>query len=746
MGDDGDEELALLGGLTGGLTVSVLLVELVGILQSHLLEGGDVHGHVMPAGLVDVVVDVLGLHHADGSQSVVLAVTVGIGHVVALHPALDVILGHIEPETDAAGVLQLDGLAVHTQTDPGVVTGVGLLGGQTVDLQAHGVITVVDLTVVAISQGELQVVVTVVVGTAVDDVPHIQISLAALKVPQDLGALAQVELNGGGGIGTHVQGSGQGAGEVNGSVLLIHSDEVQAVKAAEGLVGGGEGHVVITQTDLLGNTVHESGCLHGNLSGLAEGNGNNGLLEVQGVGGNDDHGLLAHDLTVVDHLSSDLTLGTVGGKDTVLNGTHAGFLDSPLNVSGDIHLGTDGVSTQSVEGHGSAGSVVLIIGGQVGAGKLTVRGSGGNHQNGIGGRTLTAIGQGAVDLQILTGTLRAEGGGSAAVAVCGNDTTHLDHVLSHLVGGEAGGVGSLLTVGNGDHQRAVGADAHEGSGGDTRAVIFFVLIHGITVGVGLDQEGEQHGDSLLLPAGQRVQGAADPSLGHIGGTGLAGNGVIIVVDDNDGLNAAIVLALNEAAVGVELTVQDGVTERLTDEVRVLLIVSLGVPAQGAVGRHNHVTVAQLLGLKSLSRGRLGTVVAFLRPHTLSAGDHLDEGIVDVHDSGVNHLSSGAAIVIQDLLELLNTGSDIPLLLGNDLVVVTSAVGIVIITGERMDGNHARQHDHREDHCQYLRHLTNLHDYSPFLNFWGADIYVNSQWADSFTFTGKAAYSLYALNT
>ena len=714
VGDDGDEELTLLGGLTGGLTVSVLLVELVGILQSHLLEGGDVHGHIMPAGLVDVVVDVLGLHHADGSQSVVGAVAVGIGHVVTLHPALDVILGNIEPETDAAGVLQLDGLAVHAQTDPGVVTGVGLLGGKTVDLQTHGVIAVVDLTVVAVCQRELQVVVTVVVGTAVDDVPLVNVDLAVLKVPQDLGALAQIELNGGGGVAAHVQGSGQGAGKVCGSKCLGHSDEVQAVEGTQSLIGGGEGHVARAQTDLLSNAVHKGGCLHGDLSGLAEGNGNYGLLEVQGVGGHDGHGLLAHDLTVVDHLSGDLTLGAVRLEYTVLDGAHAGFLDGPLNVSGNIHLGTDSVSTQSVEGNGSAGGVVVVVSGQVRAGKLTVRGSGGNHQDGIGGRTLTAVGQGAVHLQVLTGTLRAEGGGSAAVAVCGNDTTHLDHVLSHLVGGETGRVRSLLTVGNGDHQRTVGADAHEGSGGDTRAVIGFVLVHGVTIGIGLDQEAEQHGDSLLLPAGQGIGGAADPGLGHIGGTGLTGDGVVIVVDDHDGGNTAgLEGTVGDTAVAVVLTVQDGVTERLTDEVRVLGVVGLGVPAQGAVGRHDNVTVAQLLGLKGLSGGGLGTVVAFLRPHTLGTGDNLDEGVVDIHDSGVENLSSGTALIVQDLLELLNTGSDIPLLLGNDLVIVTSTVGVVIITGKRVQRNHADQHDHREGHGQNLRHLTNLHSVSPF---------------------------------
>ena len=192
VGNDSQEELALFSSLTSCLSVSILQVELVGILQRDLFKGTDIHGQVMPAGLVDVVVNILGFHHADGCQSIIGAVAVGVSHIVTLDPALDIVLRDIQPEAHGTGIFKNQCFTVNTQSDPGVITGVGLLGGKAVDLQTHGVVAVVNLAVGTVCQGQLQIVVTIVVGSAVDDVPLINGSLAGFKVPEDLGGLAQV--------------------------------------------------------------------------------------------------------------------------------------------------------------------------------------------------------------------------------------------------------------------------------------------------------------------------------------------------------------------------------------------------------------------------------------------------------------------------------------------------------------------------------------------------------------------------
>ena len=697
--NDRDEELTLLI----SLAVAVLKIKLVGILQCDLLKSADVHGHIIPAGLVDIVVYILGFHHADGSHGIINTVSVGVGHIVTLHPALDVILGHVEPETDSASIFKDDCITINTKSDPSILTGVRFLRSKTVDLKTQRIITVVNLSVGAICQRQLQIVITIIIGSAVDDVPLINVDLTVLKVPKNLGTLAKVKLNGSSRLITHIKGCSHSTCNIRRSITFIYSNEVKTTKAAKSLIRNAEGNVIRAKSDLLRNAINGSGCLYRDLGGLPERNRNHRLLKVNLIRGNDGNGLFTHDLAVIDHLCGHSPLGAVGGEHTVNDGTHAGLLDLPLYIGGNLHLGTDGVSAEGVEGNGCAGGVVVIVGGDGRLSELTVCGSSRNDQNGVGGWTLTAVGQRAVNLQVFTGTLRAEGSRTTTVTVSGDDTTHLDHVLSHFIRGEPGGVGSLLTVGNGDHKTTVRPNTNEGSGCDTGTVgstIVRILVHGITIVIGLDQEAEQYGDRLLFPAGQRIGRAADPRLGHIRRSFFTGNGVLVVVDNNDGLYATAVFSLYISAVRITLTVQDGITKRLTDQMRILLVISLGVPAQRAVGSNNYVAVAKLFCFQCLSGGRLGTVVAFLRPHTLSTGNDLNILVVNVHHCGVNNLPASTGIVVQNLLVLCDTGSEVPFFFGNDIVIVTSAVAVIVDTCcQNAYGQHAYKHKRNKQHCQ-----------------------------------------------
>ena len=538
-----------------------------------------------------------------------------------------------------------------------------------------------NLSVGSVCQREIQIVIPVsCVLSVIDDVPYVNVSLTALEVPKNLRALTKIKLNGGSGVSPHIKSCGNGAGNIRGSICFFYRAEAETVKATESFIGCSKNNIIITKTDLLCNTVDFSGSLDGDLRGLTERNGNNRLLEVKGIGSSDVNGLFTDNIPIVDHLSGYGTFDSVGGKDTVCNGTHSLFLNSPLYVGGNIHLGTNSVGTESVKGDRAAGGVEIIVSRHSCTGKHTVCGRSRYNQNSVGGWTLTAVGQRAVNLQVFTGTLRAEGSRTTTVTVSGDDTTHLDHVLSHFIRGETGGVGSLLTVGNGDHKTTVRPNTNEGSGCDTGAVIFPVLIHGITIGIGLDQESEQYGDRLLFPAGQRIGRTTNPGLGHIRRSFFTGNGVLVVVDNNNGLNTTgLKGTVGDTAVAVILTIQDGVTKRLTNEVRILLVVSFGVPAQGAVGRNDYVTVTQLFCFKSLGRSGLNTVVTLLRPHTLCARDDLNKFVVNVNNRCMEYLSASTGIVVQNLLVLFNTGSDIPFFFGNNIVIVTSAVAVVINT-------------------------------------------------------------------
>ena len=397
-----------------------------------------VRGDIMPTGFIDVIVNILGLHQADDVIGIKDAVSVGVCLVVELYPALDIILGNIEPETDSLCVFKRDRLAVNTETDPGILLGVRIRGGKTVGFQTHGIFTVVNLAVFSVSQAQIQIIIPMLrILSVVDHVPLVNIRLTAFKVPKNLGALAEIELYGRGGVCTHIERCGNRTGEIIGCTRFAYSGKFKTVKATERSVGRGKGYVIFSKTDFISNAVNGSRCLYGDRGGLTKRNRHYRLFKRKLVGRSNGNRLFADNLAVINHLNGNLALGTVGFEHTVFNRTHAGFLDLPLYVGGNIHLGTNGIGSESTKFYGTTGGIVVVIGRDLRARKLTVCGSSRNNKDRIRGRTLTAVGQGAVDLQILAGTLRAESSGTTAVTVSGNYTAHLDHVLCHLIGSKA---------------------------------------------------------------------------------------------------------------------------------------------------------------------------------------------------------------------------------------------------------------------------------------------------------------------
>ena len=261
------------------LAISILLVKLIGILQCNFFKVTDVHREIVPAGFVNIIVNILGFHHADCSQGVICTVTVGISHVVTLYPTLNIILGHIEPEAYAASILQNDCITVNAQTNPSIVTGVRLLGCQAVDFKTHGIITVMYLTVGLICQRQLHIVITIIIGSAVNYVPLVNINLTILKVPKNLGSSTEIELNRSSRIFTHIESCSYSTSDISGSISLIYCNEVQSIKRTESLISGVKRYIVCTQTYLLYNTIDHSSSFYWNLYGLTERNSNNGLIK-----------------------------------------------------------------------------------------------------------------------------------------------------------------------------------------------------------------------------------------------------------------------------------------------------------------------------------------------------------------------------------------------------------------------------------------------------------------------------------
>ena len=657
----------------------------IGIIDTGNQNAGistDIHGVVSPTRLIKGVVNLRLVEHGNGILLVVGTVIIGIIPVKNTDPAVLILIGNIYPETDGKSILN-DNAILQIDGNLCIVTCRNVHSGQTVGFQTQRSGSVMDLAVLSGSRadGSMEARLMVTVNNA--GLPCIKVS-HIFKVEEDLGALTQIQSSRCDQVAVN-KSSGQGALQIGGCVLLRNRSELQTVEGTESIVGGGKDNVGILQDNIVQTAVNGGIQTDDNL--LVKRNGHNCLSETEGLGDDDLHRSLTDDLAVVDHLSGSGTNLTVGHEQTVLNGTHGGISHLPGHICGNVSGSTDQVSTEGTELHGAAGGVVHVGSGNGSADELTGCGRGGDDQNTVGGGTLCTVGGTAVDLQLLTGTLGQESGGSAAVTVHGVHAAQRQHELCHLVAVEACGVGSLTTVVHDHNEGTVGLDTHKGTGCGIAGVVLGVLV--LTV---LDQEAKVSGNDLLLPAGDGILGGANQHLGHIGGTGDAV--LLVEVDDETGLGACGLTL----AVLVQLAVQNEVAERLTNQLGMSLVVIAVVPAQSDVHSGDNVAVAVCLGIRSLLRHDLNTVVAGSGNHSLRAGNDLGVGVVEINLHNVGHLSVSAGRVVQHDLRLDNTGSELPVLLGDELVVVISALVIIVIgCSKSIHRDHADQHEGYQQH-------------------------------------------------
>ena len=455
-----------------------------------LIIGADVHGEIFPAGFIPFVVNFGLVDNRNGIFLVELAVTVGIVPVQHADPAVLKLIGDICPETDGFGVFH-DHRFVQEQIELTISAGGDTGSGYGVHVQTHGALAVMYLAVLTGGNAHF-LYKTLIISVNIAGVPDVKV-FVGLEVKQYLGTLAQAHGGSCNQTLAMVQGSGNGAGNVG--RRFGNGGKHEAVKGAKGLVGKFEGDVAFLQHYFDKTVIY--GCDGLQTDFLAVGDGHLRLTEGQAGGDHDLYRALADNLIVIDHLCGCGADSTVGHEDAVFDGTHVGFLKLPGGVLGDLRLGTDKVSTQSAEGHGAAGGVVVIFNSDVCTGKYTVCGGSRYYQNAMGGGALCTVGGRAVDLDLLTGALGQECGRTAAVTVDSLYTAQLDHQFGHLVAVKACGIGRLTTVVHDHDYVAVGLDADEGTGRGIAGMVLRILVHAV-----LHQETEVCGDYLLFPAGQ----------------------------------------------------------------------------------------------------------------------------------------------------------------------------------------------------------------------------------------------------
>ena len=212
-----EEEFARLAGHTVGGVLIVLLISLKG----YLAELADIHREIVPAGFIYVIINVFGLHNANDIIGIEYTVTVRVGLIVPLYPALNIVLGNIEPEANSLCVFKNYCISVNAESYPSVLLGVRILRGKTVGFKAHRVVAVVHLTVGFVSQGKIEIIIPVsCVLSVIDYVPFVDICLTVLEVPKHLGCLAEIKLNGCRGVLTHIQGCRYRARNICGRISL----------------------------------------------------------------------------------------------------------------------------------------------------------------------------------------------------------------------------------------------------------------------------------------------------------------------------------------------------------------------------------------------------------------------------------------------------------------------------------------------------------------------------------------------
>ena len=198
-----------------------------------------------------------------------------------------------------------------------------------------------------------------------------------------------------------------------------------------------------------------------------------------------------------------------------------------------------------------------------------------------------------------------------------------------------------------------------------RCVLVFAIFYNVTAG---------NRDNLILPTVE-ICGRFD--LWHFNLRDIVRAGIAVFVKilvDNKNRRETYCSVNVTAVSGVEknFCIKHNKSKRLVNSVLGVIF----IPAKSCVHSTNYVAVAVGFCPRCLLRHNSGLVVTVYRNHSIIAVNNLNVFIVQVSFHNKKHLSARAVVVVQNNLRLGDTGSDIPILLGYEIVIVVSACGAV----------------------------------------------------------------------
>ena len=554
----------------------------IGIHDADRLTGHDANGsagvsaqvrlHIVPAGPVDTahiraVAVVPGSIRALGIVNERIAIRTGTGSRLhtdsAAEPEVDCPLRGIDPHADAGG--RAGQFNVVREAKAGTLNTVGL--GEIV-VQLHRAVAKADdirplghfsgdilgALIAAAPERGIRAVALVIGIVGGDQVHRIRASLfpvadapgvvdagdhtaEALAVVQRIDLIAIAAVHNDAGLHTNVDGrlrrqAGRSisSGNLGGNrcQIVVRHHKVQALEVTGGIILNGPADISRLHFDIIAVIL----CNQAQIRHLF-------ILQVQ-AGGVERQGIRmmngecggAHNRIVAQQVDHDSTLCPVGNKvdlgliainGGLLQGTHGFIFQLPGHISGNLADGNAGIVNTG--GHDldiRTGGEVIVVGAHSGVIELAAGGCSRANQKSAQRGTLRAVGGGVLHGQLARAlTLRQEGGGTAAIAVCGLHAAQLDHDLGQLIHRHTDSRGNVTAVAYEEHQRAVFLDTDS----RTRCSLTLRVILGALVLAIFHQPVGEAANRLPLTAIQRHRAVADISR-----TVLKDNQVVVILN------------------------------------------------------------------------------------------------------------------------------------------------------------------------------------------------------------------------
>ena len=694
------------------LRLSALCGRFVGILNRHIVVGSQVHVAVHPTVLGNVFLSTLGKRFtiAQKRQMRILTGIVSGGSAgiqFGLHSQIVTgrkLFRDVDPHTQTGCVHAICGIAQNFLTANVEEHIVGPLSERitvgVIQLHAQCVIAILNLTIFSSCQESIGIIGSGEVAAQGRCVQNWRVGVvllcpcngsilakpfrdvAVLEIVQHLRALAEHDVQSNGTLIRMLIGCGHSHTGLGG---VVSSLEVQAINGA--CLGIRQDPLeVFGSINHLKLTVH---CLHIQHDTLAIGDNRAALCEVNFLGIHDVDSLGSDDLIVVDQLHSHIANLAVGGEHAVFNGTETFVRQSPHSLCRDLSLCAGEVTTNSLHFDFGTGHKIIVLGAQVSIIELAGCRRSGNKDNAVGVLTERTVTGGAVDSQLFAGTLRHEGRRTAAVTVCSIDTACCNHNLSAFIHGHAEGIRRLTSIIHHNDNRTVCLNTNHRAGSSAGAMVGLILIHTI-----FNDVAGRTGNDLIFPTVQilAVGNGSHFNLGDIAGSGLTVL-IGILVDHDTGGEAY-------GVVKIYLTVNHHEAQGLIDAAGVLCICRRIVPAEAGIHRANNILAPFLFDECSVFGNGRNCVIGGV--HIGIAADYPGIGVGDISLHQMDDLTSVTGLIVQNDFGFSNTGSNVPVLFADDVIIIIAAgclVMCIIECRKRRHRHHAQNHNKTKCKCQ-----------------------------------------------